>query len=72
MPVVLPGRSSILFIRGARVREEQARQQLEARIEAGGKLVVAQEADWATVKRLQARCLEADLPATLGACPKGG
>jgi hypothetical protein len=54
------------------VREDQARQQLEARIEAGGKLVVAQEADWATVKRLQARCLDADLPATLGACPKGG
>ena len=39
---------------------------------AGGKLVVAQEADWAGIKRLLFRCHEAGIPAVLGNCPKGG
>ena len=44
----------------------------EARVAAGGKLVVGQEADWASIKRLQARCHEAGVPSVLASCPSGG
>jgi len=54
------------------MQDEQARKTLESRVEAGATLVVGHEADWATIKRLQARCLEAQLPAMLANCPKGG
>ena len=54
------------------MHERQARELLEARVEAGGKLVVAQEADWASIKRLKLRCHEAGIPAVLGNCPSGG
>jgi hypothetical protein len=52
--------------------DQEARAILEARVEAGQTLVVAQEADWAGIKRLQARCHEAGVPAVLANCPKGG
>jgi len=52
--------------------DQQARAILEARVEAGRTLVVAQEADWAGIKRLQTRCHEAGVPAVLANCPKGG
>jgi hypothetical protein len=54
------------------MQESQARAILEARVAAGGKLVVAQEADWASIKRLQARCHETGIPAVLANCPGGG
>ena len=54
------------------MHEQQAREILEARVEAGGKLVVGQEADWASIKRLQARCHEAGVPSMLDNCPGGG
>ena len=54
------------------MHDRQARQILEARVEAGGKLVVAQEADWPSIKRLQVQCHEAGVPTVLGNCPKGG
>ena len=54
------------------MQDEQARTILESRIEAGAKLVVAQEADWAGIKRLQARCHAAQIPTMLANCPKGG
>ena len=52
--------------------EQRARAILEARVDAGGKLVVGHEADWASIKRLQARCFEAGFPTVLGNCPSGG
>ena len=50
----------------------QARAILEARVQAGGKLVVGAEADWASIKRLQAECHEAEVPTVLGNSPGGG
>ena len=52
--------------------DRQARTTLESRVEAGGKLVVGQEADWANVKRLQARCHEAGIPTRIDNSPGGG
>jgi hypothetical protein len=54
------------------VHDQQARAILEARVKAGGKLVVGQESDWASIKRLQVRCHEAGVPTVLGNCPSGG
>ncbi|MCP3986693.1 MAG: hypothetical protein GY723_20095 [bacterium] len=54
------------------MHDQKARAILEARVEAGGKLVVGQEADWAAIKRLQARCHKAGIPTALGDCPGGG
>jgi len=54
------------------MNDEQARSILESSVAAGQRLVVGQEADWASIKRLLARCHEADLPAMLGSCPPGG
>jgi hypothetical protein len=45
---------------------------LEARVAAGGRLVVGLEADWTNVKRLQLRCHEAGIPTALDNCPKSG
>lgn len=50
----------------------QARAILEARVAAGGRLVVGQETEWAGIKRLQARCHAANLPAVIAGCPPGG
>ena len=58
--------------RGDDVDDRQARAILEARVEAGGKLVVGQESDWAGIKRLQERCHEAGIPTVLGNSPPGG
>ena len=57
---------------GGPMDEIKARAILEGYVEAGAKLVVAQESDWASVKRLQSRCLEAGLPSMLANCPEGG
>ena len=46
--------------------------ELEARVAAGATLVVGAESDWTNIKRLQARCLTAGIPAVLGECPGGG
>jgi hypothetical protein len=54
------------------VHDQQARELLEKRVREGGQLVVAQEADWAGIKRLQLRCHEAGIPSMLTGCPKGG
>ena len=54
------------------VHDQEARELLEKRVGEGGKLVVAQEADWASIKRLQLRCHEAGIPSMLASCPKGG
>lgn len=52
--------------------DRQAREALESRVAAGGRLVVGQESDWAGIKRLQQRCLDAGIAAMLGECPGGG
>ena len=67
-----PGPGGVSSLRGQDVDTGQARAIIEARVEAGGKLVVGLESDWASVKRLQVRCHEADLPTVLGNCPSGG
>jgi hypothetical protein len=54
------------------MHEQEAGDILEARVQAGGKLVAAQTGELATIKRLQARCLEAGIPAILGPAPGGG
>jgi len=54
------------------MHDRQAKEILEARVEAGGQLVVGHEADWASIKRLQIRCHEAGVPTVLGNCPSGG
>ncbi len=54
------------------MHDQEARAILEARVEAGGKLIVAQETDWATIKRLQARCHEMGIPTVLGDSAGGG
>ncbi len=53
------------------MHDRKAKEILEDRVEAGGKLVVGQEADWASIKRLQVRCHEAGVPTVLGNCPSG-
>jgi len=52
--------------------DRQARAILESRVEAGGRLVVAHETDWAGIKRLQIRCHDVGVPTVLGNCPSGG
>ena len=54
------------------MNEHQARTTLESRVAEGAQLVVGAETDWAGVKRLQQRCLDAGIPAMLGECPGGG
>ena len=54
------------------MQDDQARKILKSRVAAGATLVVGQEADWSSIKRLQARCHEAQVPAMLANCPKGG
>jgi hypothetical protein len=54
------------------MHDRQARAILETRVAAGGKLVVGQEADWASIKNLQVRCHEVEIPTMLGNCPGGG
>ncbi len=66
------GQSGVSSLRGQDVHDRQARAILEARVEAGGELVVGQEADWASIKSLQIRCHEAGIPTVLGNCPSGG
>ena len=68
--------STVCFFPGVvyfpKMHDRQARAILEARVEAGGKLVVGQEADWISIKRLQIQCHEAGVPTVLGNCPSGG
>lgn len=52
--------------------EDEAREQIEQRLAAGGKLELALRADLPTTKALLGQCLEADIPAVLGPCHAGG
>ncbi|MBW2277445.1 MAG: hypothetical protein JRF63_08135 [Deltaproteobacteria bacterium] len=45
---------------------------MEARVEAGGNLVVAGQAVLPAIKKLRDQCLEADIPSMLGPCAPGG
>lgn len=54
------------------MREEQAAIILEERVAAGYTLQVAGHADFRAIKELQQRCLDAEIPAILGPCSKGG
>lgn len=54
------------------MQEDEARQILEARVRAGAKLVPAHKADVPSIKRLQQRCHEADIPTAVAPCPGGG
>ena len=54
------------------VTNEEARQLLEQRVEAGASLVVAGQADLPSIKKLLDQCLSNDIPAVLGPCSKGG
>ena len=52
--------------------EQEARELLEARVEAGGSLVVAGQAALPAIKKLRDQCLDADIPSMLGPCAPGG
>jgi len=52
--------------------EAEAKAVLDARVKAGGRLVVAQQADLRAVKLLLERCHAAGVPALLGPAPGGG
>lgn len=54
------------------MHERQAKELLEARVQAGGTLVVAQEAELPVIKQLQIKCHEAGVPTMLGPCDKDG
>jgi hypothetical protein len=54
------------------VHDSEARAILESRLETGARLVVAQESDWTSIKRLQVRCHEAGVPTMLARGPAGG
>lgn len=54
------------------MRRREAQRIIEERLRAGAKLVVAQEAEWSSIKRLQAKCHEGGIPAVLVPCPAGG
>ena len=54
------------------MNEPEAREILDARVRAGGRLVAAQQADLRTIKQLRDRCHEAGIPAMLGAASSGG
>ena len=54
------------------MREQDARELLEARARSGASLVVAGHASLAAVKKLRDQCLEADIPSMLGPCAPGG
>jgi hypothetical protein len=45
---------------------------LERRVDGGGKLLIAAQADLPTLKRLRSRCLDAGIPVMLGPCAPGG
>jgi hypothetical protein len=52
--------------------EEDAKQQIEERLAAGGSLQLALRADLPSTKKLLDQCLAADIPAVLGPCHAGG
>ena len=54
------------------MQEREAEEILDARVKAGGKLVVAQNGDLASIKLLRVRCHEAGVPTMLGPAPGGG
>ncbi len=54
------------------MNEQQAKEQIELRLNAGGTLAVAGHADLASVKNLRQKCLDADIPALLGPAHSGG
>ena len=54
------------------MRESEAEDVLRRRLDAGGQLRVAAQADLPTLKRLRSRCLDAEIPVMLGPCAPGG
>jgi len=54
------------------MQDREAETILNARVEAGGKLVVAQRADLRTIKLLREKCHHAGIPTILGPGTSGG
>ena len=54
------------------MREQEAKELLEARVAAGASLVVAGHAALPAIKNLRDQCLAADIPSMLGPCAPGG
>ena len=52
--------------------EDEAKELIEQRLAAGGKLQLALRADLPATKALLDECLEAEIPAMLGPCNAGG
>jgi hypothetical protein len=57
---------------GRPMQDREAAETLDARIKAGGKLVVAQRSDLPTIKALRERCHAAGIPTLLGPGTHGG
>jgi CO dehydrogenase/acetyl-CoA synthase gamma subunit (corrinoid Fe-S protein) len=54
------------------MRADEARELIKARVDAGGRLVAARQADLQNIKNLQAQCHQAGIPTVLAPCPGGG
>ncbi len=52
--------------------EESAIVYLKERVASGSVLAVAARADFRGIKQLQRECLDAQIPAMMGPCEKGG
>lgn len=54
------------------MREDEARDVMEERVSAGGRVVSVLTAELPAIKAMQDRLLEAGVPALLGPCSSGG
>ncbi|MDD5309427.1 MAG: hypothetical protein PHU25_19090 [Deltaproteobacteria bacterium] len=54
------------------MREEEAREIIEASIAGGGRIVSALSAQMPVVKDMMDKCLEVGIPAIMGPCESGG
>ncbi len=54
------------------MREDQAREMIKARVDAGRRLMAVRQADLPGIKNLQAQCHEAGIPSIIAPCPGGG
>jgi hypothetical protein len=54
------------------MREEEARELIEARVARGGRVVPAMNAELPALRAMQETLLEAGIPAILGPCSSGG
>ena len=52
--------------------EESAIVYLKERLSTGASIVAAARADFRSIRQLQNECLDADIPAMIGPCEKGG